>query len=203
MNKTVVILLMFCFIGCDNQKTINPEEISKKTSEKFDLALFNSNKKGNLYEYLLGDTIVRLYAEDNFYKKELSFDNYAFKSVLVYSKTTNMLVSDFFYFYGMPIGIWKTYDENGNLVNEKNNDEGFDFAVKDLIGMFKKELQIDLINDDNYKSLVVNRFSDTTFYVLKNCHYLIEIATVEGIRTIKVDGNDGAVLNDETVFAEE
>lgn len=200
MHKIIIIITIFCLLSCTDKKTIHSEKLNVKTSEKFDLKRFNDNKKDSTYEYLLKDTIIKLYEEKNQYKKELITANQSFKSTFIYNKTTKLLVNQFCSFYGMPIGVWKSYDENGNLTSTKNYDEGFDFTVKNLIAMLKKELQIDLINDNNYQSLVINKSSYKRFYFINSDCYLIQISTTSGTRTIKIDGKTGEILHDETSF---
>ncbi|WP_316632366.1 hypothetical protein [uncultured Flavobacterium sp.] len=203
MNRIIIIITIFCILSCNDKKITYPEKINRKTLEKFDLKKFNDNKKDSTYEYLVKDTIIKLYEEKNHYKKELITDNQSLKHTFIYSKTTNSLVKEFCSFYGMPIGIWTSYDEKGILINWKNYDEGFDFTLKNLIAMLKKDLQIDLINDNNYQSLIINRSSYKQFYFINANCYLIEISTTAGTRTIKIDGKTGVVLDDVTSFIEE
>ncbi len=204
MKKSIYLLIIILgLLSCKDRKTIHSEKLTAKYLEKFDSKRFNKNKKDSTYEYLLNDTIVKLYEEKNYYKKVLIADNNSFKHEFFYSKTTNSLVNELCHFYGMPIGVWKIYDENGALKNLKNYDEGFDFTVKDLISMFKKELQIDLINDNNYESLVIERSSYKRFYFINNYYYSVQIVTMNGTRKIKIDGKTGEILNDITAYIEE
>ncbi|TPG45312.1 hypothetical protein [Flavobacterium pectinovorum] len=204
MKKSIyIIIIMFCLLSCKDKKIIFPEKFNAKSLEKFDLKTFNDNKKDSTYEYFVKDTIVKLYEEKEHYKKELITGNHSFKNVFIYSKTTNSLVNEFCYFYGMPIGIWKSYDEKGTLLNWKNYNEGFDFTIKDLIAMLKKELQIDLINDNNYKSLIIDRSSYKRLFFITSYCYSIQIATMAETRTIKIDGKTGEILSDVNAFIEE
>ncbi|WP_253784716.1 hypothetical protein [Flavobacterium sp. HSC-32F16] len=173
-----------------------PENIDSATSEKFDLKKFNENKLDSIYEYTLQDTIVKLYESKDQYKKELVWDNHSFKQTSLYDKTTNLLVNQFCHFYAMPVGIWKSYDEKGVLISWKNYDENFDFTVKELIAMLKKDLQIDLINDTNYKSLLIDRFSYKRLFLFTSYCYVLQLNLMEGTRTIKIDGKTGEILSD-------
>lgn len=204
MKKSIyLVIIIFGLLSCKDRKAIHSEKLTSKSLEKFDLKRFDENKKDSTYEYLLKDTIVKLYEDKNYYKKVLIANNYSFKREFVYSKTTNSLVNELCHFYGMPIGVWKSYEENGTLKNLTNYDEGFDFTIKDLISMFKKELQIDLINDSNYKSLVIERSFYKRFYFITSYCYSIQIATMAGTRTIKIDGKTGEIINDITAYIEE
>ncbi|MES2573601.1 MAG: hypothetical protein V4572_01540 [Bacteroidota bacterium] len=190
---SLIIVFLLC-ISCNNNTT-DIEKLNTKTTEEFDLKRFHDNKTNNVYEYVVNDTIVKLYEEKECYKKEVSIYNGSFKYTFVYNKTTNSLVNESGYFYGLPIGVWRNYDENGNLIKSENYDEGFDFTVKDLIVMLKKELQIDLINNE-YQSLFVNRDLEKRFYFIDSYYYLIQI----DYRTIKVDGKTGVIISDETRY---
>lgn len=191
-----ILIILFGLLSCTDRKTVLSEKLITKSPEKFNLQSFNQNKKDSVYEYLAKDTIVRLFEEKDNYKKELITKNYSFKHTFVYSKNTNSLVNESCHFYGMPIGIWKSYDENGALINSKDYDAGFDFSIGDLITMLKKELGIDLINDNNYHSLSIEKVSYKRFYFINAHCYSLKIATESGNRFIKIDGTKGEILND-------
>ena len=203
MQRAIIVLMIFCILSCNDKKTIYPEKLDTKNSAKFDLKKFNENKIDSTYEYVLKDTIIRLYEEKDFYKKELIANNHSFNHVFGYNKTTNSLVNEFCYFFRMPIGVWKSYNEKGSLINWKNYDEGFDFTIKELIVKLKKDFQIDLINDTNYQLLTIDRFSYKRLYFITSYCYLLEIASMDGTRIIKIDGETGEILSDEKSFIEE
>jgi hypothetical protein len=197
--KLIVVCLLL--MSCNDKKTIHPIKLNAKTSEKFDLKRFNDNKKDSVYEYFLSDTIIKLYEKNEHYKKELIVDN-SFVQTFIYDKTTKSLINKSSVFLAMPIGIWTNYDENGTLTYWKNYDEGFDFTVNDLIVMLKKDLQIDLINDERY-GFGISRHFDKKFYFISSYYYLIQMSTELGTRTIKIDGETGKILTDESSFYEE
>ncbi|MFC4478873.1 hypothetical protein [Flavobacterium chungangensis] len=203
MQKVFIVITILCVLSCSDKKTILPENIGNTTSEKFDLKKFNDNKIDSIYEYALQDTVIKLYEGKDQYKKELISDNHSFKQTFVYNKTTNLLVNQFSHFYGMPVGIWKSYDEKGVLISWKNYDENFDFSVKELIPMLKKDLQIDLINDTNYQSLLIDRFLYKRLFLFTSYCYVVQLNLMEGSRTIKIDGKTGEILSDIKTFAEE
>lgn len=194
---------MLCILSCSDKKTISPKKFSAKSSEKFDLKKFNENKIDSTYEYSVKDTIIKLSEAKEHFKKEIIAVNHSFKHTFVYDKSTNLLVNEFSYFYGMPVGIWKSYDEKGTLTNWKNYDEDYDFTVKQLTGLLKKDLQIDLINDTNYQSLTIDRFPYKRLYFFTNYCYSIDIRTIEETRIIKIDGKTGEILSDEKSFIQE
>lgn len=203
IQKVFIAITILCILSCSDKKTILPENIDSATSEKFDLKKFNENKLDSIYEYTLQDTIVKLYESKDQYKKELVWDNHSFKQTSLYDKTTNLLVNQFCHFYAMPVGIWKSYDEKGVLISWKNYDENFDFSIKELIPMLKKDLQIDLINDTNYQSLLIDRFSYKQLYFITRYCYQVNISMVGETRSIKIDGKTGEILSDIKTFAEE
>lgn len=197
-HNKIIQFIVFCLfsISCNN-KTIDVEKLDTITTEAFDLKRFNDNQKDSVYEYVVNDTIIKLSEESDCYKKELIVDN-SFVQTFIYDKTTKSLISKSSTFLGMPIDIWTTYNENGTLTYWKNYDEGFDFTVNDLIVMLKKDLQIDLM-DNQYVSLWIERNSEKRFYFIDSYYYLIQIEN----RTIKVDGKTGAIIADETRNLEE
>ena len=70
-----------------------------------------------------------------------------------YSLKTNSLIGEGKKFGRMPVGIWKTYDEQGNLIKETDLDSGFEFSSEDLIKKIKTEFDID-VNDETQISVV-------------------------------------------------
>lgn len=212
----IISLIVFCLLlmSCNTkEKTespnliINPskkvdiEKLNVKTTEVFDLKIFKDKQKDNLYEYDTNDTVIRLSENEQYYKKELIVDN-SFTQTFEYDKTTKSLIRKSSAFLGMPIGVWSTYDENGTLIQQENYDEGFDFTVTDLIALLKKELQIDLINDEHY-GFAISRHFDKNFYFIDSYYYLIKMSDAGGTRTITIDGGTGKILTDESSFYEE
>lgn len=192
------MLVIVCQLGCNGQK--KEEKVksdNSKVMEKFDVIRFKENKSGDEYVYNENDTIVKLYETDECYMKQLSFKQKNFKYNFCYDKASSSLISEFSFFYKMPIGTWKEYDLKGNTIKSKNYDEGYPFTVDELILKLKSELNIDLNDnkENQFETTSLHRMFDKETH--KNAYFINIRAGNEGShRLIKIDGEDGQVLAD-------
>ena len=111
---------------------------------------------------------------------------------LSYFKKTLMLKSEVKTFYGVPIGLHKEYDENGQIVKTTNCDSLNHFSVSDLVKAMKKRFNIDLLklNRRTYISRNVNSDYRRPVY-----HIRYPNSDMLG-KEIIIDGNNGKTLSD-------
>ncbi len=200
MKILLVIILIVCQFGCDCSKKNKMEKNKIIIMEKFDIVGFNKNKSENEYIiYNENDTITKLYETDDYYMRELSLNGKNFKYKYCYNKKNGSLISEFSFFYNMPIGTWKEYDENGKIIKLKNYDENFTFTIDDLVLKLRTELKIDLNSNENnqFESISINReYNKKT----NKYFYNIDIPSHNGkYRFIKIDGISGKILINEIV----
>ncbi|SMP12139.1 hypothetical protein SAMN06265346_103216 [Flavobacterium hercynium] len=81
-----------------------------------------------------------------------------YKKTAVYDKKTSLMRIFLTQFYQFSIGITKTYDETGLLINEVNNDKPYLFTLPQLIEKIKNENGADL--EDRTQKSIVSRHVD-------------------------------------------
>ncbi len=82
------------------------------------------------------------------YIEDIKIKGTPFRIQNIYSKVGGAIQSSVEVFYGVPIGIKKFYDGNGNVFKEIDLDEGFHFSIDDLALKVKNEFNIDIMKDN-------------------------------------------------------
>ncbi|WDF45908.1 hypothetical protein PQ459_13470 [Chryseobacterium sp. KACC 21268] len=169
-------------------------------SEKFDLSKFDNSKKEN--QYVLRETLpdasylemVRL-QESRFF---LTSKNSYFTVVKIYHQNLNIKQKGLGFNtnpFSFKKGIWYEFDEQGNLIKEKDYDKNYQFNFEDVLEFCKKEsIQVDkgpILQSTGYHTMI-SRNEDTEksgaiweIKWMKDNH-------IEEI--IKLDGKTGKVL---------
>lgn len=188
-------------INCKNTEYVNntlnkKNETNKKLDEKTIKSLlpFMEGKILNDTLFILGQNSTR-YGMDT-YVYIVAPVNKNFKKISVYYKNTLTLESEGKLFVSMPIGIYKYYDEKGNLIKEIDYEKGFEnFTVNDLLIKVKKEFKIDLNNKINELSVSreIEKTNKTPMYVIK---FPITIDSIIKIRHIGINGINGNIIFD-------
>ena len=160
-----------------------------------------------------GDTVRKLNEGKDYYLITERINNSAFSTVKKYSKISLTLTIEGLRFYDLSIGLWKYYDDDGNLIETKDYDKfvtgkdpgntfWFSFSIEKLIDKFKKEYYIDLsFPKDEFMN--VRRSAES---IGKNNIPTYEITIPKdnnplsiSNRLIKVDGKTGKVISDQIV----
>lgn len=122
--------------------------------------------------------------------------NKNFKKIFVYDKNTLMLKSEGELFTSMPIGIYKFYDEKGNLIKKIDYEKGFEnFTINDLLLKVKKEFKINLNDPINELSVSrdIGKKDKIPIYVVR---IPVTIDSLIKIRFIGINGITGDIAYD-------
>ena len=130
---TLCLLLLIASLSCVAQK--NKKTITMKTTERFDVQYYKSIiKKKNSYE---GATSVQ-YVERNGTETYVSFNDDGFVLQEIKPFTYEMIVKNYYKncilkskgkllcHSSVKIGIWREYDNQGNLIKETDEDKKFE-----------------------------------------------------------------------------
>ncbi|KFF15631.1 hypothetical protein [Flavobacterium hydatis] len=197
MKKIVTILIVFVLIqSCKSQvgKNLNNHKI-----EKFNLNEFNNKKVGNdFFETTKDSTSRMMETDDGFYKYSNALNSpYEIRKVY-YKKTFNLKIETT-YFYSIPIGTYKVYDEDGNVTIEKNLDV-YNFSIPELINKMKNDFNIDLLNTYGKGVLIGGENNKSVYLII----ILIDAkAPKRGSREIKIDAMNGELISDKILKYEE
>lgn len=199
-----MLLLIICLlqITCKSQEdeknnsfTNNQKVTKMKTLNQDILKIY---KKYENEEYVKNDTVFKLEEYDDIYLTTTKSVNNNFIERTIYDKKTLKLKREGISFINMPVGIHKFYDENGNLINERDFDKGFNFTVDNLISKLKKDLKIDL--NTEIEGLTIGRG-------IKNYYIRIPQSPSEyseyKYREILIDGTNGSIMSDKIITTNE
>lgn len=198
MKKIVFILFIFLFFCGYAQK--------KKTIEYFNINKYKDwetkdDSSSNDKTFLKGDQYIRIMKYDSVLLEDISSLTNPIEIRKAYSLNTQRKIYIQKKFYGFPIEITKSYNENGKLIKETNNDKDFPFNVKDLCSLIKKEYGIDLMHieydsDDIQLKYTVNREQDN---VTKKYMYSVKFSYADIAYTkVYVDGKTGKVFYEDS-----
>lgn len=139
MNKFLILFLFAINIGCNAQ--VNKNDSSKISAmEKFDKMKFDKNQIDGEYNFNLpdGTKVRQLKFNSEIYVVNISYPDSPRETQKEYYVSTLNLKRQGDYFYGFEIGVWKDYNESGEVVKETDFDKPYAFSVEDLIKKMKK-----------------------------------------------------------------
>jgi hypothetical protein len=199
------ILVECC--GQNNNSSINikKEKIMKKFDAKryenlpLDSTQRNTEKNKT---YISGNKRIQVeYEKDStVFVSETEINSpYSNRKRYYISTNKNQLSAEIKYFNGMPIGICKEYDEDGNVIKETDFDENYYFSIQQLIEKMENDFGIDLItpknsNNQNEKLQIVYGVGRDN----SSHSYIVQISNGMHYRRIIIDGKNGEVISDKT-----
>lgn len=147
--KKYLFIISTILIGCKPLK--NQITNNKKNMEKFNIQKYiNKDLKINeIYKEKKNDSVVEITELEDSFTQNTRVINSPFQNRKVYFKTNLSLKTESNYFYMVPIGISKKYDENGNIIEQKNWDEleKRNFSIQQLIDKMSNDFNIDLSDE--------------------------------------------------------
>ncbi len=186
-----LVLYFFWLIllsSCISQKVYFNTLAESKSSDIFDIEKFNHlSKQGEYYDTLNDGTVIRCFGDDS--TNYVRYETPPYPSVFqIYREfhTNGILKKKGLNFennFGK--GIWREYDKEGNLIKEKNYDEGYEYSFEDVV-KFLRLRGVDLFH--RYTSITRNNGVWNIVYV-KGDKYPKDIYDID------IDGKTGKVLS--------
>ena len=138
--KSIIVLMLFT--NCKTQS-----DTHKLTQIKtFDIEIFEKNKNQlNEYEFVTKDGTIIKQSDDGyeFYETVKHPDSY-FIIINRYYKNGDLKLTGELFENNFQKGVWKEYDEQGNLTSETDFDKTYDFAWEDVLSFIeKRKIQMD------------------------------------------------------------
>lgn len=159
--KILMLVLFFIFFSCNNIKYIDRNNISNnEVQNKFNISSFNKrfseNEKWQKSEFILNDgTFIQEGDLENYYYQYIQDPTTLYAVSQEYYKNGNLKERGYIFAGNIQIGIWKTYDKKGVLVNEIDEDIKFEnYNYNDVI-KFLKEKKITK-NIQDLKTIEIN-----------------------------------------------
>ena len=111
----------------------------------FDIKTFKKNKSAlNEYNFAIEPNISVVQSElKHVYTEDIIDKNTFFVLKNQYYKNGILKITGLYFKSSFRKGIWKEYDENGNLIKETDYDKGFNYTWEDLLKLLKeREIKI-------------------------------------------------------------
>ena len=176
MKNILLFALLLCIYGCKAQKNNeNTNEMKTFNIKKFEE---NKGKQGivNKYLYTLNGYNIRELssnaASNNYelrYQREITKEFSPFKLVHTYYKNGTIRSSTSF-FNKSRIGIYKIFDQNGQVIKEIDDDKNFKHSFEQIHDFVLKEKNIDIY--DTRQAVALRH--DTPFAPIKK-YYQIHV----------------------------
>lgn len=141
-----------------------------------------------------GDLVIRYEYADSF-QEDLIRANTSIKLSKIFDKNTLRLKSEGEFFDGFAIGIHKTYDENGQIIEEVDHDLPYSFSLDDVRQKILNEFGNDIMDAEQRGS--VSRSTNPA------PHYVVVIPLtsfpISDSRVITLNGITGQIEGDEVI----
>ncbi|RYE24063.1 MAG: hypothetical protein EOP45_06215 [Sphingobacteriaceae bacterium] len=190
----LLLLITFNLLSCKVKRTDHPLYLERKQIiQTSDLQkLQESNIIGYVSFINNEGNNVKLTDNDDNYQESVKISENPFGITYKYDKNSLALRSETMMFYDNPVGFIKEYDQQGNIVNQINNDDGWDFSVTNLIDKMNNDFHINLMKVA--LKLSVTRNADVSANVFEyHIFYPLNSTT---FRYFKINGKNGAVISD-------
>jgi hypothetical protein len=136
--------------------------------------------------------LITLHEYKDSYQQELIRADGSIKQSKIFDKETLNLKKEGEFFYGFAIGIHKTYDENGELLEEINHDLPYSFSLEDVRQKILAEFGKDIM--DAEQRVKVSRSTNPA------PHYVVIIPLTSlpkgDSRAIRLNGETGEIEAD-------
>ncbi len=142
MKKLIAIVVAILCTACSVQKT-QPRKV-------FDIKTFDKNKNYlNRFTDTLENGIIIEQRErrEEYYEVIKSREKY-FQEINRYYKNGKLKLNGLYFDSNFKKGIWREYDEEGNLIEETDYDKEFEFTWEQLLKIFE-ERNVDIRDADN------------------------------------------------------
>lgn len=195
IKKIFVNILFILFTYCSfGQKIISKK---KCKMEKININQFQTKdlRINETYKDVLNDSIIEYGVREDHFIQNTYVKNSPYHSKKQYHKSNYQLKSESDYFFNIPIGKLKKFDESGLLLEEIewNKIEQRTFSIDELINKMNKEFNINLLNAENKN---ISRSTSPFTYIIT----IGNPAISSKVRRIIVNGQDGSVISDEEII---
>ena len=141
MKKLIFIGLLTLITSCKAQKN----NLKNNQMKTFDIETFEKNKNHlNEYSFITKDSSVIEQGEWQFgYEETIKPKGLYLQTYNKYFKNGKILMTGDFFPNDFEKGVWKEYNEQGNLITETDYDAPYKFTWEDILE-FIKERKIDM-----------------------------------------------------------
>lgn len=192
IDKFLTLLTVILNINSCNTQINN--KLSENIMKTFDIKTFEKNKNlkngVNTFTYESKGDIISLKESEKDYVAIKSKKDENFIEKYFYRKSNYTLRASQVFLLEMPVGTYKEYDENGEIINEINYEPKYPFTVLNLIEKVKNKFDIDITKKK--QKLIIGFEDDIVPY------YFVRFPLDDGLNTykfIKVNANTGEIIS--------
>ncbi len=187
MKKIILIPLALLILNCMSEKVYFNTLAESKSSDTFDIEEFEKRKIGHQYfDTLKGGTVIRRTSSNIEYSEyETPPPPNLLEVYRGFHLNGKLKIKGIYYPNDVELGIWREYDDEGNLIKEENYDEGYEYSFEDVV-KFLRLRGVDLFH--RYTSITRNNGVWNIVYV-KGDKYPKDIYDID------IDGKTGKVLS--------
>jgi hypothetical protein len=192
--KIFVAILLFTIIACKSQTTNLNKNLEHFNIDKFKYLVTNPDTGLLILEN--GDETYYIKSVNNQgYIVRIEKKDTPFTIVKVFHENKSLLTKGE-EFYNFRIGIYKEYDEIGNLIKEINYDQDYKFSIADLAKKIKEEYKIDILQRSPWVKVMRDKIDSIVIY--KIMVYLKE-NKYSDTKNFNIDGTTGKVISEEVL----
>lgn len=202
--KTIILLsLLSINSNCQNNnlRTTQMKHFDIKKYENYEIDNDFISSKDDLH-YKTDSSRIRILFDENTVQVEENYVKTPVKKIYVYTKKNNKLMAEGEYFYGIPIGVEREYNENEILIKETDWDKPFSISIEQLGRIMQERYEINILDRNNIVTMYRYKEDD----LIKQPLY--EIYVKDKHNDLKthcyiINGNTGETLFTTTRFMEE
>ncbi|MFV0329226.1 MAG: hypothetical protein ACK5KL_05260 [Dysgonomonas sp.] len=198
----ILFIFFFGHTGCSSQQsndknsekindTLNISKSKNDNMERFNIGEFDDNRHYNDYSFITpeGVTVFQCKVEDG-YIEEWQYSNGYIN--IKYFYPDGALKIKGYRFHNLDCGVWKYYDEQGNVIKDVNWNASFKFSVEDLINMMKRSEDIDLLDGKSLFS--IERYEKNNIHKSLYAIWINSIENANMVDCFMIDGDNGDIL---------
>jgi hypothetical protein len=194
-SKFLIVSAFILFISCKDKKenenlAVSNIVVVKKIKSDYLNKIRTAHVFNEKIHFAEADTIVELIDQTDRYIETRRRKAESIYDFFVYDKRNNLMIASGTKLYRVGINIFRKYNKNGRVIEERDTNKGFTFSVYDLINKIKKTHNIDL-NDGKENRSVLRGFDDKLNKLVYNIRYDQNNVLY---KYITVDGTTGAIL---------
>jgi hypothetical protein len=203
--KTKIIMSVICalLISCNGQKKeaikpINNTIVMKKIDTNYLNKIKEIGKKNQKIQLVENDSVVELVDEGDIYFESRRKNNEFIYNFFSYDKKNHLIFASGTIFHNIPIGIFRRYNEKGELIEEINRDKNYPFSVYDLIEKIKVTHKIDLNNasGQSYVSREFDKVRNIYIYMIAYENDKNKVLQNGQSKYISVNGQTGEIVSE-------
>lgn len=196
-KKLLILAVCISFMNCNKEKKesenlpVSNIVVVKRIKSEYLNRIRLTHTLYKKTKFSEGDSIVVLVDFGESYVETRRQKNESINNFFVYNKRNNLMIASGTKFYDTGINLFRKYNKEGRVIEERDTNKGFTFSAYDLIEKIKKTYKINLNNGKEDRS-VHRGLDEKTNKMIYHIKYDINNGL---FKYITVDGLNGYILS--------